>query len=130
MPTELREQIPIIEEILDAYKIKRFSKEMHEADDVIASLTEFAKKNNSIVHILTGDKDLEQLVSDDENVVIHLLGKDFSVKNRADVKEHLKIYPEQIPDFFGLKGDSADGIPGVFGIGDSNGIPLIEEFQH
>lgn len=129
MPTELREQIPIIEEILDAYKIKRFSKEMHEADDVIASLTEFAKKNNSIVHILTGDKDLEQLVSDDENVVIHLLGKDFSVKNRADVKEHLKIYPEQIPDFFGLKGDSADGIPGVFGIGDSNGIPLIEEFS-
>ena len=129
MPKELREQIPVIEEILDAYNIKRFSKEMYEADDVIASLTEFAKKNNSIVHILTGDKDLEQLVSDDENVIIHLLGKDFIVKNRFDVKEHLKVYPEQIPDFFGLKGDSADGIPGVFGIGDSNGLPLIYEFS-
>jgi len=43
--------------------------------------------------------------------------------------KNLKVYPEQIPDFFGLKGDSADGIPGVFGIGDSNGIPLIEEFS-
>ncbi|WP_068268446.1 DNA polymerase I [Caviibacter abscessus] len=129
MPIELRNQIEVIEDILKAYRINNFSADRYEADDVIASLCEFAKKYDIKVHILTGDKDLEQLVDDSENITIHLLGKDIEIKNRADVKNHLKIYPEQIPDFFGLKGDSSDGIPGVFGIGDSNGIPLIDEFS-
>lgn len=129
MPIELRNQIEIVENILEAYRINKFSAQNYEADDVIASLCELAKKSDTQVHIVTGDKDLEQLVDDSENIIIHLLGKDMEIKNRNDVKNHLKIYPEQIPDFFGLKGDSSDGIPGVFGIGDSNGIPLIEEFS-
>ncbi|WP_156286656.1 DNA polymerase [Oceanivirga salmonicida] len=129
MPEELVPQLEIIRDIIDAYGIEKFTCEGYEADDVIASLAEYAKNNNMEAHIVTGDKDLQQLISDDEKVFIHFLGKDIIIKNRKEVKEYINVYPEYIPDFFGLKGDASDGIPGVKGIGEVAGSKLINEYS-
>lgn len=129
MPKELLDQVDIIKEIIENFGISSFSKEGYEADDVIASLTNFGIKNNLEIHIYTGDKDIQQLVTKDNNVFIHLLGKGEIVSTYEDVKEKIKVYPNQIPDFFGLKGDLSDGIPGVVGIGDISGSKLIEKYD-
>lgn len=129
MPDELLCQVDIIKDIIGYFGIRSFFKEGYEADDVIASLTEFALKNSIEVHIYTGDKDIQQLVTKDNNVFIHLLGKNEVVSTYEDVKNMLYVYPNQIPDFFGLKGDKSDGIPGVMGIGDVSGKNLIEKYD-
>ena len=129
MPDELLCQVDIIKDIIGYFGIRAFFKEGYEADDVIASLTEFALKNSIEVHIYTGDKDIQQLVTKDNNVFIHLLGKNEVVSTYEDVKNMLYVYPNQIPDFFGLKGDKSDGIPGVMGIGDVSGKNLIEKYD-
>lgn len=129
MPDELLCQVDIIKDIIGYFGIRSFSEEGYEADDVIASLTEFALKNSIEVHIYTGDKDIQQLVTKDNNVFIHLLGKNEVVSTYEDVKNMLYVYPNQIPDFFGLKGDKSDGIPGVMGIGDVSGKNLIEKYD-
>lgn len=128
MPLELVNQVDVIKNIIENFGINSFSSKGYEADDIIATLTTFGINNNLEVHIYTGDKDIQQLVTKNNNVFIHLLGKDI-VSTYEGVKEHLGVYPNQIPDFFGLKGDSSDGIPGVAGIGDKTGAKLIKEYD-
>lgn len=130
MPSELLYQVEIIKEIIQNFGISSFSKDGYEADDVIASLTNFGIKNNLEIHIYTGDKDIQQLVTKDNNVFIHILVKNEVISTYDGVKEKLKVYPNQIPDFFGLKGDSSDGIPGVLGVGDVSGSKLIEKYDN
>ena len=129
MPDDLLKQVDIIKEIIKDYGINSFFKEGYEADDVIATLTTFGLKNGLEVHIYTGDKDIQQLVTDNNNVFIHLLGKGEVISTYEGVKKKLGVYPNQIPDFFGLKGDKSDGIPGVTGIGDVTGSKLIEKYD-
>lgn len=129
MPQELVEQLEYIYEIIENFGILPLSSSGYEADDVIGSMTNYCVRNNIEVHIVTGDKDIQQLIDDDKKIFIHLLGKDdLIVNNREDVKSNLLVYPEQIPDFFGLKGDSSDGIPGIHGIGDKTASSLIEKY--
>jgi DNA polymerase I len=131
-PEELVVQIKHIESVIDGFGIKRVKIDGHEADDVIGSFTEKFKNMGIESIIVTGDKDLSQLVCD--NVFVALLGKGEGkerfkiIKTVEDVKEQLGVYPNQITDLFGLQGDSSDGIPGVKGVGNKTAVKLIEEF--
>ena len=136
MPEELREQQEDIMELLDGYKIPKYKVEGYEADDVIATLaTLFSEDKDEEIEtfVLTGDKDLAQLVNGKINIA--LLGKGDKknslfkhIRTKEDVINHIGVAPEQIPDYFGLMGDASDGIPGVSGIGPKKGKILIEEY--
>ena len=130
-PDDLIEQMQDIDEILDGYNIPIIKIPGYEADDSIGSAATRFSKDMEVI-ILTGDKDLTQLV--DENISVALMGKKGDeepyrlIKTSNDVKEFIGVYPEQIVDLFALMGDSSDSIPGVKGIGSKTGIKLIVEY--
>lgn len=132
MPEELVYQLPKIMEVLDGYNIPKYKVDGYEADDVIATLANKFSKDNMEVYIVTGDKDLMQLVK--ENVNIALLGKGEGkslfkyIRTEADVVDYLGVRPDQVIDLFGLMGDKSDGIPGVQGIGPKIGVELISKY--
>ena len=137
MPEEIVAQLDIIMEVLDGYNIPKYKKRGQEADDVIATFaTHFSKDEEPIeTFIVTGDKDLAQLVNGKINIA--LLGKgngkdsNFKyIRNDNDVVDYLGVTPDKIPDLFGLMGDKSDGIPGVTGIGPKNGVKLITAYQN
>jgi len=131
MPEDLREQVIKIEELLDGFNIKRFKKEGEEADDLLGTLAKKFEKENIESYIVTGDKDLSQVLTD--KIKITLLGKGQNnlkiLATKEDVKEQLGCYPEQIPDLFGLQGDKSDGIPGVHRIGPKTASKMIEDYN-
>lgn len=135
MPEELVMQIDIIMKVLDGYRIPKYKKAGQEADDVIATFaTKFSNDEDEQIEVfvITGDKDLAQLV--DGKINIALLGKGDKnsafkhIKTDEDVVEYLGVTPDKIPDLFGLMGDKSDGIPGVTGIGPKNGVKLITTY--
>ena len=131
MPEDLLVQVDRIEEVLDCFGIERFKISGYEADDVMGTIGKKFSKEGYEIFIVTGDKDLTQLL--DTNINIALLGKGdgggFKVlSTKEDVKEHLGVYPEMIPDLFGLIGDSSDGIPGVRKVGPKKAIPMLEKY--
>lgn len=131
IPEDLLKQIDRIEEVLDCFGIKRFKISGYEADDVMGTISKKFSKEECEIFIITGDKDLAQLL--DENINICLLGKGdgggFKIlKTPDDVKEHLGVLPEMIPDLFGLIGDSSDGIPGIRKVGPKKAIPMLEKY--
>ncbi|VWL85100.1 DNA polymerase I [Oceanivirga miroungae] len=130
MPDELANQIKYIKDIIASYNIKAVSIDSYEADDVIGSISEMAVNSGVEVHIFTGDKDIQQLVRDDKMIIIHFLGKDLIIDDNEKVKEYIDVYPSQIPDLFGLKGDKSDGIPGVMGIGQVYAAKLINKYDN
>ena len=134
-PDELYAQIPLIQEVLKAFGIEIFTKEGYEADDLIGSLAEKAKKNQQNVGlqtvILTGDLDTLQLVEDDK-VVVFTLRKGVSdtvTYNEKSVLERYGLEPYQVVDFKGLKGDPSDNIPGVPGIGEKTAMALLQKYE-
>lgn len=135
MPEELVMQIDTIMKVLDGYRIPKYKKAGQEADDVIATFaTKFSNDADEQIEvfIITGDKDLAQLV--DGKINIALLGKGDKnsafkhIRTDEDVVEYLGVMPDKIPDLFGLMGDKSDGIPGVTGIGPKNGVKLITAY--
>ena len=132
MPEELVYQIPKIMEVLDAYNIPKYKVDGYEADDVIATLAKKFSDDNNEVFIVTGDKDLMQLIKD--NINIALLGKGDGksqfkyIQTEQDVVEYLGVRPDQVIDLFGLMGDKSDGIPGIQGIGPKTGVELISKY--
>ena len=135
MPEELVMQIDTIMKVLDGYRIPKYKKAGQEADDVIATFaTKFSNDEDEQIEVfvITGDKDLVQLV--DGKINIALLGKGDKnsafkhIKTDEDVVEYLGVTPDKIPDLFGLMGDKSDGIPGVAGIGPKNGVKLITTY--
>ena len=131
MPEDLLVQVGRIEEVLDSFGIDRFKIMGYEADDVMGTIGKKFSKEDYEIFIVTGDKDLTQLL--DKNINIALLGKGdgggFKVLSTAEnVKEYLGVYPEMIPDLFGLIGDSSDGIPGVRKVGPKKAIPMLEKY--
>lgn len=129
MPDELVVQLEYIYNIIENFGLNSIMKQGYEADDIIATVVKMAQKNNLEIHIVTADKDLQQLINDNNKVFIHLLGKNIVVNTRQDVFEYMNVYPEQIPDFFALQGDASDGIPGVYGIGKVIGAKLINQYS-
>ena len=122
--------------VLEGYKIPKYKIDGYEADDVMATLaTKFSEDTEEEieVYIVTGDKDLAQLVNGKINIA--LLGKGDKksslfkyIRTDEDVIEYLGVTPDKIPDLFGLMGDSSDGIPGVSGIGPKTGVELIKKY--
>ncbi|MBU3842793.1 MAG: DNA polymerase I [Candidatus Fusobacterium pullicola] len=132
-PEDLIVQIPRIEEVLDCYNISRFKIEGYEADDVLGTLAKKLSEENIEVYVITGDKDLAQIL--DENINIALLGKGEGgdkfkiIRTDEDVIEYLGVSAKKIPDLFGLIGDSSDGIPGVRKIGPKKAIPMLKKYE-
>ena len=132
-PEDLVAQIPRIEEVLDAFNINRYRIESYEADDILGSIAKKIAKDDLEVIIVTGDKDLSQLV--EKNITIALLGKGAEgekfgmLRTAEDVVNYLGVVPEKIPDLFGLIGDKSDGIPGVTKIGEKKALAIFSKYD-
>lgn len=130
MPDDLRAQVERMREIVDAFNIPRLEKDNYEADDVLGSVARWASEEKGLgVKIITGDKDLLQLVK--KGVVVNLAGSRLSDAQDffpEDVKKKLGVPPEKVVDYKALCGDTSDNIPGVKGIGEKTAIKLLEEF--
>ncbi|MBO8171845.1 MAG: DNA polymerase I [Bacillaceae bacterium] len=128
-PEELTEQFPLIKELLDAFSIPRLELEGYEADDIIGTLTRQAEEMKIQTLIVTGDKDMLQLVSDQVQVMLTRKGiSEVDLYDRKAVRERYDLTPEQIIDLKGLMGDSSDNIPGIPGVGEKTALKLLHQF--
>ena len=126
MPEDLRRQIPFIRRALEALRIPILEVEGFEADDVIGTLARQAAGEQHEVFIVSGDKDMMQLVT--PAVKILNPQKDNMILDPAKVVEGLGVPPEKVVDVMALRGDAVDNIPGAPGIGDKGSVELIVEF--
>jgi len=126
MPEDLRRQIPYIRRALEALRIPILQAEGFEADDVIGTLAREAAEREHEVFIVSGDKDMMQLVT--PRVKILNPQKDNLILDPAKVTETLGVPPEKVVDVMALRGDAVDNIPGAPGIGDKGSVELILEF--
>lgn len=130
LPDELRMQIPLIKEYLDIIKVKRLESLDYEADDLIATVCEKYKNEFKEVLIITGDKDLLQLV--DGNVTVGLTKKgitELDLYTESNFYEKMGFFPNQVVEYKGICGDTSDNLPGVKGIGDKTTIKLLSEYK-
>ena len=126
MPEDLRRQIPYIRRALEALRIPILQAEGFEADDVIGTLAREAAEQQHEVFIVSGDKDMMQLVT--PQVKILNPQKDNLILDPAKVEETLGVPPERVIDVMALRGDTVDNIPGAPGIGNKGSVELIKEF--
>lgn len=129
-PEELKCQFAIVREFLDAYQIPYFELEGYEGDDIIGTVATQASKQGYVVHIMTGDKDMMQLVSEQ----IHVYKRNTKTKSDDIITpetfyEKYELKPDQMRDLLGLMGDSADNIPGIKGIGEKTAIKLLHQYE-
>ncbi|WP_037193890.1 5'-3' exonuclease, partial [Rhodococcus rhodochrous] len=118
-----------IRELLDAFSIQRFELEGYEADDIIGTLTLRADENNWKTTVITGDKDMLQLVSDNVSVALTRKGvSEIEMYTPQEISEKYGLKPLQIIDLKGLMGDSSDNIPGVPGVGEKTALKLLHEY--
>ncbi len=126
MPEDLRRQIPYIRRALEGLRIPILEAVGFEADDVIGTLAREAAEQEYEVYIVSGDKDMMQLVT--PTVKILNPQKDNLILDPAKVVEVLGVPPEKVVDVMALRGDAVDNIPGAPGIGDKGSVELIQEF--
>src|SRR5437660_3602798 len=132
-PDLLKQQWPAMEPLVEAFGYTNVRVEGFEADDVIASLAEHALRADPPVPVMivTGDRDVFQLI--DERGLVKVMATsrgitDTKIYDRQAVIDRYGIPPELIPDFYGLKGDTSDNIPGVPGVGDKTASELLQRF--
>ncbi|MBO7710711.1 MAG: DNA polymerase I [Lachnospiraceae bacterium] len=131
MPDELREQIPVIKELLEAMGICMIMLEGYEADDLIGTVSRMAEEQGMQVCVLSGDRDLLQLSSDTTMIRVpktKRTGTEIENYHTADVIEKYQVTPAQIIDLKGLMGDSSDNIPGIPGVGEKTATKIIVEY--
>ncbi len=127
-PPELSEQFPYLRKLIDAYGIKQYEQELYEADDIIGTLAKEASSQDINVIIVSGDRDLTQLATEQVTVYITKKGITEIEKNTpAFIEEKYGLTPLQIIDMKGLMGDSSDNIPGVPGVGEKTAVKLLKE---
>ncbi|HEY9078214.1 MAG TPA: DNA polymerase I [Anaerolineaceae bacterium] len=130
MPDDLRPQMERIRQLVDAFQLPRLELEGYEADDILGSITRQAVAQGFGVKIITGDRDLLQLV--DDRVIVNLAGAKISEAidyTPEKVLAYLGVRPEQVVDYKALVGDKSDNIPGVAGIGEKTAVSLLSEYQ-
>ena len=130
-PDMLREQWPAFEPLVEAFGYRNARVEGFEADDVLATIAQRAIEQGIAVSIVTGDRDAFQLIDEQGLVTVMATARGITetkLYDRAAVIERYGIAPEQIPDFYGLKGDTSDNIPGVPGIGEKTAAELLATF--
>ena len=126
-PPELREQFPIIKELLKKLKIAVFEMENIEADDIIGTLAKSSKTTKNL--ILSGDRDLLQLIDTNTEVLLTKHGTTSTKSMMLEsLKEEMHITPSQVVDLKALMGDNSDNIPGVKGVGPKTAQDLIEAY--
>lgn len=125
-PQELKDQFGWCRRMAEALGMPCYSDNQYEADDLIGSLARHAQSNRQQVAILTADKDLSQLLIDEDYLW------DYARRQRLDgsaIFKRFGVYPQQIADFLALTGDSVDNIPGVPGIGPKTAATLLKHYQ-
>ncbi len=141
MPEDLKPQIELVKKVVDALNIPRFEQEGYEADDLIGTVTRLIQEDVTVLNgieaplgvkslIVTGDKDLFQLINDQVSVWLPARGKgkvDEEIKEEG-VMRILGVLPMQVPDLKGLMGDASDNIPGVKGVGPKTAMILIKRY--
>ncbi|MED1951022.1 DNA polymerase I [Brevibacillus centrosporus] len=128
-PPELSEQFPLIRELLDAFSIQRFELEGYEADDIIGTLTKRADEQAWKTTVITGDKDMLQLVSEHVSVALTRKGvSEIELYTPQEIQDKYGLAPLQIIDLKGLMGDTSDNIPGVPGVGEKTALKLLHEY--
>ena len=128
MPEELREQVPLMKEVLRAMKVQILEKEGFEADDVLGTLARKAEHAGIEVALVSGDRDLLQIASDHVKIRIPKtkIGRtEIEDYYAADVKEKLQVTPSQFIELKALMGDTADNIPGVPKVGEKTATELM-----
>ncbi len=129
MPDDLRDQFPIVREIINAFGIPIYQLEGFEADDLIATLVHQAEEREVDTTIVSGDLDLLQIVSDRTTLMTTRGGVQQTTFYDPDkVMERYGLRPEQMVDFKALKGDTTDNIPGIAGVGEKTAAKLVQDF--
>lgn len=131
MPEELRQQVPIIQQVLEAMGITIVKRPGFEADDILGTIAKTAEAQGKEVTLVSGDRDLLQLAS--ENIKISIPktkkgGSEVEEYHTEDVIEKYGVTPVQIIDMKGLMGDTADNIPGVAGVGEKTAVKILKAF--
>ena len=131
MPSELREQVPLLKEVLKAMDIELVEKAGYEADDILGTLAERCEKEGMEVTVVSGDRDILQLASD--RIMIRMpktvRGKTTIENYHAkEVLERYQVEPKQIIELKALMGDTSDNIPGIPGVGEKTATKLIVEY--
>src|SRR4030066_736316 len=119
-------QIPYIKRMVRAFNVPVLEMTAYEADDVIATVVNKVAGTGVRVSVITGDKDMYQLVTDNVVILDYLTGKEYGP---AEVVEKFGVGPKQIRDLIGLAGDSSDNIPGVPGVGVKTAAKLLAQFK-
>jgi DNA polymerase I len=126
MPDDLRQQVERIRQLVDAFNIPRLEREGFEADDVLGSAAHWAARQGLGIKIITGDRDLLQLVN--ERIIVYLAGDDQNYITPEDVLAKLHVRPEQVVDYKAIVGDKSDNIPGVMGVGEKTAENLLAKY--
>ena len=131
MPDAMRIQMGLIVEGLKAFDIPIYTKEGYEADDVIGTISRIASEAGHNTLILTGDQDAFQLIDDEGQVKVLIPSKgDLIEYDKNQVYAKLGVYPNQITDYKGLRGDTSDNIPGIRGIGEKTAQKLLNRYPN
>ena len=131
MPDDLRLQIPEINQLLNKSNFSFLKKEGYEADDIIATVVNKFRDQDILIYIVTGDKDIMQLVND--KVFVYNPGNKFSgpiVYDQRKVYEKWSVTPNKICDLLSIMGDNSDNIPGVKGVGPKTASKLVNDFDN
>lgn len=132
MPEELRQQVPVMKEVLKAMNVTVIEKPGFEADDILGTLATKAEKEGNQVSLVSGDRDLLQLATQKIKIRIpktKRTGTEIEDYLDSDVKDKYNVTPKQFIDMKGLMGDTSDNIPGVPGIGEKTAAKLIDAYQ-
>ena len=126
MPDDLRPQLDRIRQMVDAFNIPRLEMDGFEADDVLGTVARIAAEQGLGVKIITGDRDLLQLVN--ARTAVYLAGDNQTYITDEDVIKKLGVRADQVVDYKAIVGDASDNIPGVKGVGEKTAIALLEKF--
>jgi DNA polymerase I len=128
-PDTFRQQLPLIREVLKALQIPMVELEGYEADDLLATLTKHCRAEGNDVVIVTGDRDILQLVRDGVSVIMTRRGiSDVIRYDTSTVLERYSVMPEKWTDFVALKGETSDNLPGIPGVGDKTAAQLVNKY--
>jgi DNA polymerase-1 len=128
-PDTFRQQLPLIREVLETLRIPTVELEGYEADDLLATLTRHCREKGCAVVIVTGDRDILQLVRDGVSVIMTRRGiSDVIRYDGPTVLERYGVSPEKWTDFVALKGEPSDNLPGVPGVGDKTAAQLVNKY--
>jgi DNA polymerase-1 len=131
-PAEFIKDLENLQKLLEPLNLKIVTAAGYEADDLIATLTRKASETGMRVKIVTGDRDLFQLVNDERQISVLYLDRNLGNYREFDaeaVGEKLGIKPEQVVDYKALCGDKSDNIPGITGIGEKTAVKLLRQYQ-